>query len=214
MVKIPNKKVVRICNGVNLQRIVPNVKTNPQSDLVFGMVSRFDEIKNPIALIDYFARVKLKYAYTDVALKLLMVGDGPLLSAAMRAADSHGLTHLIEFVGRQLDVLPYLNQMDVFLLTSRKEGISNTVLEAMAAGLPVIATNTGGNPELIVNGCTGYLVEDGDHEVWVRSMSAYVSSESLIREHGRNARKRAENEFALDGMITKYLNLYCNMGNE
>ena len=98
--------------------------------------------------------------------------------------------------------------MDVFVLGSFREGISNTVLEAMATGLPVVATDTGGNRELVVDGVTGALVPPGDSDSLAAAICRYVDDERLCELHGRASRKRAVERFSLDAMVTSYGELY------
>jgi len=98
--------------------------------------------------------------------------------------------------------------MDVFVLPSRAEGISNTILEAMACGLPVIATRVGGNVELVIEGETGLLVPAGDSAALADALARYVEDGRMLRQHGQAARKRAEAEFSIDGMVARYAQLY------
>jgi glycosyltransferase involved in cell wall biosynthesis len=98
--------------------------------------------------------------------------------------------------------------MDVFVLGSLREGISNTILEAMASGLPVVACDAGGNHELVADGVNGSLVPPGDSEALAEALRRYVTDPSLRLEHGAASRSRAESEFSLDVMIERYRNLY------
>jgi glycosyltransferase involved in cell wall biosynthesis len=100
------------------------------------------------------------------------------------------------------------------VLGSLREGISNTVLEAMASGLPVIASDTGGNPELVRNGINGILVAPGDTESLVAAISQYLDDPELCRRHGKHSRELAEREFSLSGMIERYRALYNGLVEE
>jgi glycosyltransferase involved in cell wall biosynthesis len=97
---------------------------------------------------------------------------------------------------------------DLFVLPSLAEGISNTVLEAMASGLPVLATAVGGNPELIQAGVTGTLVPRNDPESMARAMRAYAESKELCRSHGIEARRAVERKFGMDAMVDAYMTVY------
>ena len=101
-----------------------------------------------------------------------------------------------------------MRTFDVFALPSLGEGISNTILEAMATGLPVVATRVGGNPELVEEGVTGALVPVGMHRALAAALRTYVDDTALARRHGANARKRAEERFSIDAMVAGYLSVY------
>jgi len=101
-----------------------------------------------------------------------------------------------------------MRTFDVFALPSLGEGISNTILEAMATGLPVVATRVGGNPELVEEGVTGTLVPVGMHRALAAALRTYVDDTALARRHGANARKRAEERFSIDAMVAGYLSVY------
>jgi glycosyltransferase involved in cell wall biosynthesis len=101
-----------------------------------------------------------------------------------------------------------MRRMDVFALPSTNEGISNTVLEAMASGLPVVATRVGGNPELVVDGVTGALVAPGDEAALAEALARYAGDPELRRTHGAAARTRAVEEFSIEAMMKRYSDLY------
>jgi glycosyltransferase involved in cell wall biosynthesis len=98
--------------------------------------------------------------------------------------------------------------LDVFVLPSLGEGMCNTILEAMAAGLPVVATRTGGNPELVHDGVTGQLVPVQDGAALNRAIAAYLDDPSLRPQHGAAGRKRVREEFTVEAMVDGYLQLY------
>ena len=104
-----------------------------------------------------------------------------------------------------------MRSFDLFVLPSLNEGISNTILEAMASGLPVVATRVGGNPELVQDGLTGTLVTSGDRAGIVQAMYTYYSDRDLARRHGLEARRVAEQRFRIDVMVAQYLELYETM---
>ena len=115
---------------------------------------------------------------------------------------------MVEFLGARDDIADLLPHFDVFVLPSLAEGISNTVLEAMATGLPVIATRVGGNPELIEDGLTGRLVAPEDSEAMARNIADYFSNPTLVRRHGRAARQAVVQRFSLERMVGDYMSLY------
>ena len=102
----------------------------------------------------------------------------------------------MEFAGAQIDVVPWLAKMDVFVLSSLREGISNTVLEAMAAGRPVVASAVGGNTELVVPDQTGHLVEPGEPDQLAAAMIRYLEDGDLAERQGRAARARVADQYS------------------
>ena len=101
-----------------------------------------------------------------------------------------------------------LRGLDFFVLPSLAEGVSNTILEAMATGLPVVATRVGGNPELVDEGITGRLVPSADSEAMATAILGYFDDPATARQHARAARQAAVQRFSLDRMIKDYLLLY------
>jgi glycosyltransferase involved in cell wall biosynthesis len=122
-------------------------------------------------------------------------------------SDGNALQH-VWLIGQREDVGPLLRSFDVFALSSVMEGISNSILEAMATGLPVVATGVGGNSELVENGVTGRLVPPRDPSALADALAQYIEDQALRRAHGRAGRARAEREFGLDGMVARYVSVY------
>jgi glycosyltransferase involved in cell wall biosynthesis len=110
--------------------------------------------------------------------------------------------------GSRDDVPELMRRLDLFVLPSTAEGISNTVLEAMASGLPVVATEVGGNPELVEDGVTGTLVPPGNAGAMARAIAAYQDDPDLGRAHGARGRERVLERFALERMVGDYTRLY------
>jgi glycosyltransferase involved in cell wall biosynthesis len=113
--------------------------------------------------------------------------------------------------GARDDVAEILAALDVFVLPSLAEGISNTILEAMATGLPIVATNVGGNAELIEAGRTGELVQAGDDDALAKALLAYASDQERARAAGRAGRARAERLYGVDTMVARYAALYWRL---
>lgn len=202
-VGVPARKVVRITNGVDAERFQP-ADCRPEGPVTIGSVTRMQEVKDPLTL----ARAFVQLLSRGVDARLVLVGDGPLLPEVrelLRGAESSGRAI---FAGSREDVPELLRSFDVFALSSRVEGISNTILEAMATGLPVAATRVGGNAELVEDGVTGTLVPPRDPEALAEALARYVADARLRREHGSRARSKVEKEFGLDGMIARYLGVY------
>ena len=113
--------------------------------------------------------------------------------------------------GERADVSALLRGLDCFVLPSLAEGVSNTILEAMATSLPVIATRVGANGELVEDGMTGRLVPAADSEALARAMIDYFKEPAMARRHGRSGRQLAERRFSLDRMVEQYHRLYTQL---
>lgn len=200
-------KVRHICNGVDIGRFFPSDETRQDSPVVIGSVTRFSAIKDPMNLIRAFVLLRKRGANV----RLHMLGDGDLLDDARRALCAAEIEDYAWLPGSRDDAPVQCRQMDVFALGSLREGISNTVLEAMASGLPVVASNVGGNRELIVDGETGRLVPPGDPESLADAIGEYVDDVEHRLRHGAAARSRAVDHFSLPIMISKYRELYTEL---
>lgn len=214
-VRIPRHKVMRICNGVDTVRFAPRVGVRgtllpeerfPPGCVVVGSVTRFSAIKDPLNLVRAF--VAARRDTHGSCLRLLMAGDGALKADAERMLLEAGLAGDAWLPGSRDDVPQLLRELDVFVLGSAREGISNTVLEAMATGLPVIASATGGNLELLEDGVSGRLVPPRDPSALQQALLAYARDAQLRAAHGAAARARVEERYSLDRMIERYQALY------
>lgn len=210
---IPARKVSSICNGVDIRRFAPAERHTARAALdiaaghiVIGTVGRLDPVKDQVGLLRAFAAVA-----RDPRLLLLIAGDGPCRAELESAVSALGLSGCVRLLGERHDVPRVLAALDVFVLSSLGEGISNTILEAMATGLAVVATRVGGNPELVVDGITGFLVEPRSPAALTAAIRRYLDSPALLARHGRAARERAESEFSLERMVGAYEQLYVRM---
>lgn len=140
--------------------------------------------------------------------RLVVLGDGPLRPALEREIDAHGLREHVVLVGEVRDVTPYLRSADVFVLASRSEGMPMSVLEAMAAGLPVVASDVGGVHEVVDDGTTGFLVPPGDASTLADRIGRLVRDGGLRAAAGAAGRQRAEERFALPGWRARHVELY------
>jgi sugar transferase (PEP-CTERM/EpsH1 system associated) len=215
-VGIPENKVRRICNGVDTERFAPGgeriaLASQPPltaASVVMGSVTRFSEIKDPLNAVRAFLIAREELLTRGIDLRLLMAGDGPLRGEALQLLEGSGHGAAASLPGSCDDVPGLLSAMDIFVLGSRREGISNTLLEAMASGLPVIATQTGGNMELVQSGRTGAFADVGDPQGLARTIVIYAMDRDLRRRHGAAARQRATQEYSLARMLGDYHELY------
>jgi glycosyltransferase involved in cell wall biosynthesis len=141
-------------------------------------------------------------------LRLVLVGDGPLREEAEAIVRRAKIEPLVWFAGERNDVPELMKGLDCFVLPSLAEGISNTILEAMSSGLPVIATRVGANADLMEEGLSGRLVPRGNPQAIADEILAYSSQPRLARRHGHAGRQIVERRFSLDRMVGDYEKLY------
>jgi sugar transferase (PEP-CTERM/EpsH1 system associated) len=216
-VGIADSRVTQISNGVDTRRFAPCANrplhlfpegfANPES-VIIGTVGRIDKIKDQETLIRAFAI--LAGSGTPIAnhVRLAIIGDGPLLAHLRELVESLGISRLTWLPGAISNVPEALRALDIFVLPSLLEGISNTILEAMSTRLPVLATAVGGNLELVRPGETGQLFQPRDVQSLVRLLTRYVEDSELREAHARNARQFAVQNFALSTMVDRYQKLY------
>jgi sugar transferase (PEP-CTERM/EpsH1 system associated) len=196
---VPVQRSRFLPNGVNTDWFMPGPGA---ACAVVGTVGRLDRVKGQAILIDAVALLRGRAA----EVRLIIVGDGPCLRELRQRAEQRGVAHLCSIVARA-DVLPLLQQMTVFALPSLAEGTPGAVLEAMACGLPVVASRVGGLPELIEDGVSGTLVDPGSPEAMAAAIERYLGAPELAREHGSAARRRAE-ELSMQASSDAYLAMY------
>ncbi len=219
-VGIPAGKIEQIYNGVDCDRFhpahpptgarasFPEADFAPPGSVVIGTVGRMETVKDQTGLARAFIKLHEMAGDRAGTLRLVMIGDGGLREPARALLAEAGLEAAAWLPGDRDDIPDLLRAMDVFVLPSLNEGISNTILEAMASGLPVVATDVGGNPELVIDGETGVLVPPGDPDAMAGALRRYIDDPDLIARHGTAARARAEAEFALEIMAGRYLAVY------
>ena len=170
--------------------------------IVFTCVGRLEHPKNPLLLLQAFARL------SGARVHLVFLGDGSLREKLAAYAQSNNLRGRVHFLGKRDDVPSVLAASDVFVLASDWEGNPLAVMEAMAAGLPVIATEVGGVPELVRSGEHGLLVRAGDCAAFAHAMQSLHDDQGTRLIMAGAARKRAMREFRLERMVQGYSDLY------
>jgi len=206
-----------IPNGVDLTQFRPDPEersaqrqqmgAGPKT-FVVGSVNRFDRVKDQVTLL----RAADAVAGRGVDLRLVVVGDGPLRSQLEQTAkDLPNLAGRAVFPGMVQKVRSWLNSFDAFVLPSLSEGMSNTLLEAMAVGLPPVATRVGGNVEVIEEGRCGLFFAPRDEAQLAAHLSELARNEELRHSLGSRARQRIESQFSLTRMMNDYKNLYCEL---
>jgi sugar transferase (PEP-CTERM/EpsH1 system associated) len=208
-------RLSRIINGVDVERFRPDAGRSPLPDdfaaadsIVIGSVGRLAAIKDQLSLVRAFIRLRGLLPGFAERLRLVLIGEGGERARLEQELETAGVDHQAWLPGARDDVAGLLPALDLFVLPSLAEGISNTLMEAMACGLPVIATDVGGNGELVVEGRTGGLVPRGDPEALALALKPYVEDAAMRENQGRAARERAEAEFSLARMVTAYQAVY------
>jgi len=214
-IHVDASRVTRIVNGVDTERFHPSnepprISGYPFADAalcVVGTVGRLQAVKHQTLLAEAFARVLERSPALRTRLRLVIVGEGPLRGDIEAILARAGASDLAWLPGARSDIPDVLRAFDVFVLPSLAEGISNTILEAMATGLPIIATDVGGNRELIDHDATGMLVASNDVDALACAIEHYAVT-ATARATGREARRRVEDRLGLDTMVARYAGLY------
>jgi L-malate glycosyltransferase len=173
----------------------------PNGESLIVHTSNFRKVKRIKDVVDIFYNIQ-----KEIPAKLLMIGDGPERSKAEKQAQELGITHDVRFLGKQEAVEEVLSVADLFLMPSEKESFGLAALEAMACEVPVISSNTGGLPELNVQGVTGFLSNVGDVEDMTRK-SLFILDKNNLPKFKENALKRAK-EFDISNILPLYENYY------
>jgi len=214
-------RVTRISNGVDVERFTPSqaraqAPGSPFGDprlRVIGTVGRLEPVKNQTLLAAAFLRALDKAPQLRSRLRLAIVGDGALRAPIADMLARAGISDLAWLPGARDDIPGVMRAFDVFVLPSLAEGISNTILEAMATGLPVVATRVGGNAELVEDGRTGMLVDAGDVEALAHALLRYADVD-VACVAGLAGRVRATTLYSLETMVASYASLYERLMTE
>lgn len=216
-IKVPENRITRICNGVDTEiffppkqgrEIIPGCLFTSKTHIIVGTVGRMHGVKDQLTLVKAFIHLIEKDSSLKNRLRLMLVGDGPLREQAQEMLDKANLGAIAWLSGERNDIPQILRGMDLFVLPSLAEGVSNTILEAMATDLPVIATDVGGNPDLVSEGDTGFLVPKVDPIEMAKAIGRYLENSELMEQHGRNSLKRIQDGFNLSSMVNHYLTVY------
>ena len=221
-VGIPAEKLTQLYNGVDAGRFNAEKNSNVGRKLfppefasadciVIGTVGRMEPVKDQLTLTKAFIRLVEKDSNDGARLRLVIIGDGELRATAQNLLQQAGIAEQAWLPGSDDRVPELMQAMDIFVLPSRNEGISNTILEAMASGLPVVATNVGGNPELVVENETGLLVPADNADGMANALYHYLKNPDQRLAHGVAGRKRVEQQFMLEHMVDKYLSVYDSL---
>jgi len=216
-IHVPPRKLHQIYSGVDSTKFHPREGKKPDvlppgfaddSAIVFGSVGRMAEVKDYPTLTRAFIQLVQQQPERAAHARLVIVGEGTARAACIDLLQAAGLAHLAWLPGERHDIATIMQAFDVFVLPSKNEGISNTILEAMASGVPVIATAVGGNVELVEPGINGLLVQPGDVDNLAQALLTYLDTPALIAEHAGQAQRYAEQRFSIPAMAEAYATVY------
>jgi glycosyltransferase involved in cell wall biosynthesis len=192
-------KFVTVHNGIadSPHRAKPGEAEVPQ----IVMVARFSEQKAQALLIEAVAQIRTPF-------RLLLVGDGPLRPAVERQVAMLNLADRVEFLGQRLDIAEILASSHIFALFTNWEGFPISILEAMRAGLPVVASDVNGVREAVADGSTGFLADAGDVAMFRQRLEQLLQDASLRVTLGTAGRRRFENEFTVEAMLSRTAGIY------
>jgi glycosyltransferase involved in cell wall biosynthesis len=188
---VPAGRLTVIPNGVDLAHFRPTGRPTRSAGVVIGCTARLHVKNDHASLLQAFAR--LAPQWPDA--RLLLVGRGPEEQPLRILTEQLGLSARVHFAGEQADVAPCLQEMDLYVQGSMAEGMPNSILEAMATGLPVVATAVGGTPEVVANDETGLLVPPGDPAAMAAALTTLLADPARVEAFGRAGRARAEAHF-------------------
>lgn len=201
----PNK-VTTVHNGIPIQDLQnKKVKQGDDEPCKVIMVARFDDQKDQITLIKALGLLKNKNWVME------FIGSGPTLERCKQEVEKLGLEDKIKFLGQQRNVQDFLNNSDIFVLSTNYEGFPLTILEAMRAKLPVIATNVGGNNESIINNETGFLIKKNDAHDLSKALSTLIDDRGLVLNMGECGYNRFIENFTHELMLKKILKIYLDV---
>ena len=210
--KFPKRAISVVYNGIGTPKVEPTEVQRVRTDLgihpaatVVGTISRLDPIKNQQLMLRAFGRLLVKRPEAV----LLIVGDGPSRVELECLTQSLGIESQVVFTGFKVDPHPYMAMLDVFLLPSLSEGTSMTVLEAMACATPSVVTNVGGNPEVVIDGETGFVTPSDDELSFSRALEKLVLDKHLRQRMGAKALEHYLARFTVATMVDHYERLYC-----
>lgn len=209
-------KISVIYNGIDMKRFLhckgaPNLRDGlsiPKNTRVVGTIGKLTSQQKNIPLFLKSAR-RISSQFSDV--RFLVVGSGRLLDDMKNFSYKLGIYDKVHFAGEREDIPEILKLLDVFVLSSYKEGLPNVIIEAMAAGKPVVATDVGGVSELVVDGETGFLVPSNNVEKLSQAVIKLLENRNIAKRMGGKGKERIENFFLVERMVKQTENLYLSL---
>jgi len=216
-VRVPKSKITQAYNGVDTERFcpatggtqtIPGCPFDPTKHWLIGTVGRMQTVKDQTMLAQAFVQALQMDPLLKQRLRLVMVGEGPLRAQAQGILEAAGVADLAWLPGERSDVADIMRGLHAFALPSLAEGISNTILEAMASGLPVIATAVGGNADLVQQPDTGVIVPAGDAQTMAGEIVKLANDPADSCKKGDAGRQRVLSQFSLQAMVATYQGVY------
>lgn len=215
-VGLPEASIRQIYNGVDIRRFQPAAQREALAGCAFGApehfiigtVGRMQTVKDQTTLARAFVLALQQRPDLRPRLRLMMAGEGPLREPVLQLLAEAGMAELAWLPGERGDVAGWMRALDCFVLPSLAEGVSNTILEAMASALPVVATAVGGNVELVEEGRSGFLVPPADPQAMAARIIELADDGERARRLGAAGRRAVEQRFAMPVMVAGYQGLY------
>jgi sugar transferase (PEP-CTERM/EpsH1 system associated) len=210
--KIPKRKIVTIPNGIDGSRFELTIDRQAkrrelgihEQGSVIGLAVRLSDQKGITFLLQAMPRILAKHPDTT----LLIAGDGDLRMDLEQEAQQLGIAARVKFCGPRKDIPELLKLLDLYVLPSKWEGLPMVILEAMAAGCPIVATDVGGNSSAVVDGVTGALVPPQDPGVLADAIIRLLDSPDLLKTYAANGKNRFRERFSAETMARQYERLY------
>lgn len=203
---MPGKRFFVVDNGIDLSPFVAVPARQERNEIVFGLAARMTIEKNHRGLLDAFAQARRRHS--NIRLRLL--GGGPLEPDLKQQALNLGLNEAVEFCGFSSDVAGFLSGLDVYILPSSTEALPMSLLEAIASGLPVVATPVGGVPRIVKTTDSGWLCASDSADSILAGMESAIAA-SDRREKGESARQRVLEQYSVERMARDYERLYADV---
>ncbi len=204
---LPPQRITVAVNGVDTDFFQPNPNGRPPGPPVLLSVARLVPDKDHDTLLKAFAHVSPHHPDAQ----LWLVGNGPRREVLEQQARNLGLAARVKFMPPEHDLRPLYQRADLFVLSSRAEALPNVILEAMAAGLPVVATRVGGVPEAVVPEATGLLVSPGDDAGLAAALGRLLDDPEARRAMGRQARGRVLGHFSFPAMVSRHQEVWSRL---
>jgi sugar transferase (PEP-CTERM/EpsH1 system associated) len=217
IIHVPKSKVLQVYNGVDSVRFHPDpAGQQPPEGCPFdrpahwlvGTVGRMQTVKDQPTLVRAFIHALELDPSLKERLRLTLIGDGPLRAECLQLLADAGVADIAWLPGERSDIPEIMRGLDCFVLPSLAEGISNTILEAMASGLPVIATAVGGNADLVASGVTGSIIPAANPEAMAVEIVRLASQRDAAKDMGRAGRDLVERKFSMNAMVAAYQGTY------
>jgi len=217
--KVRSDKIDVIYNGIDTNKFLYAKLINLHnefssiysSDKIVGIVANFNR---HVKRIDLFIKAVPEIVKTEKKVKFIIVGDGKLKPELIKLSHELEVADYLIWTGRKDDPIPYIKCFDIGVVSSDSEGFCNAILEYMAAGVPVVATDTGGNPELVEDGRTGFLVPVNDPHALADKISFLLENKELASAMGQRGREIVEEKYSWDKIIKEYEAYYQKLASQ